>query len=564
MLMPDALEKAYAVFLDDPLIFARQIAPSKFNVPFPIYAKTIADEIMFPDKKYALTQFIANRGGGKSMLVNTAMPLHQGLHGNIKHMILLTFSQEKQKDPLEHIRAVIKGEDFKGYYGDCIERDVGNEIYIKNDRLKCHFLILANSKGIPLEGKNKDIGGESIRPQKIFGDDLEVEKTAFSEVHINAIINMYWKSLYFGLDKTHGVRSHMFNVGTLFYTNGALTRLGNDPKTKTLIFPAIILDDAGDQKVMEWCKREYGLSEGDSLWPEVWPSADLLREWEIWKQTAQGRKAWESQRLMHITSNSATRFDTSKLKKFDWKEIDMHSLSFYFFCDASYKTAATNDDLGISLIGLDRLGNKYWFELVDGKFNYRSFIDKIVEIYDRFNLREYGLTSIGIESIAFQFFEQAYFDSMGTSGINVPLYELFPKNIPKAVRISRMIPDMNYGKIYAEKNIHEYMKSKLELFDADGPPNPKNLNSIDSGCYVYYNSVGASAKEDRQIPTGYDSPQNIAAWTEIHERLVAETMLGENFIPAIKKQLETNYDYYENMFMWNRGVEVVSVDSIEY
>jgi hypothetical protein len=534
---PDKIA-AREAFEHDPLLMGKKIAPKKFKLEYALYHPTIAQEVMNPDPKYDATQFLANRGGGKTTFFLGLLPLHSGCCLGIQNMLMGSSNEKVTSDFLEHARAIVAREEFKYYYGDCVTKSTTRELIIDQPELDIHFRIKSKSKNEVWEGILYEIDGDAIRWQRVFLDDCETEKSAGSEVKIEEFIKFMWNSLYYGRDTTHfwrgkKIKPHIFVVGTTFYPNAALMKLKRSRRVKTYVFPVIVHDKYGDKEANAFAKKEYGLRDLDSLWPgnDEFSTENMLAEWDKLKDDPIARVSWIRQRLLNPEPEGAKKFDIDKVRPFKWERLEMGRLNFYILIDAAFSRAKKADNVGIVLIGVDEYFNKMWLRVIEDKFDFHALVLEVASIIAEFHLKSYDLVLIGIETTDFDFIEELLIQEFMKHNITVPIEQLKHGNVPKKHRIAKHFPDCNNKKTWVEESHIEAWKEKALAFDIEGPPDPKGFNDFDAAAYIY--DVNLVTPPSRETVVDQELSEHNQWVTEVVEGLRKQTGIDINIIQEI-------------------------------
>jgi len=191
-----------------------------------------------------------------------------------------------------------------------------------------------------------------------------------------------------------------------------------------------------------WVKFIAGgiLQDGTSLWEELQPLEQLLREYE--NDLAMGRpEVFFAEVLNDENATVNNLVDISKLPEFKVQEGDIHSGNFIIIDPATDKVGSDAVSIGYFEIH-DTL--PHCMEIKEGRFSPGTTITEALELALRYNCR-----LIAVESNAFQYSLLYWFEFMclqrGISGIDaVPIYS---GSISKNVRILTMFKELLKGEV---------------------------------------------------------------------------------------------------------------------
>ena len=172
-----------------------------------------------------------------------------------------------------------------------------------------------------------------------------------------------------------------------------------------------------------------------------------------------GSMLFANQYLNEVFPADDAKFKKEWFRYYDNLPVDRPLLHFAHI-DPAISAEDGADYTGIAIVSVDHLGNWYVRRASRERLNPTQIVEKIFEIHQVFNL-----SGVGVEIVAFQrALSHLIVERMHQTGVVVPLKEV--KRGPKAnkqMRIMRLIPRMEWGKLYHHKSMTDFEKELLQF-----------------------------------------------------------------------------------------------------
>ena len=393
------------------------------------------------------------RGFGKTMLIKIFV-LYCVLFTRKKFILIICGTQTKANNILTDIASMLSETNIKKVFGDWQVGAQTERQDLKRFGFRGRNIILMAA------GAQSDIRGitlENARPDLIIFDDIQTREDADSEIVSNNIET--WMIGTAMKAKSPEECMYIF-IGNMYPTKYSLLRkLKYNPTWTSFIAGGIVLN------------AETG--EAESLWEELQPLKQLLREYE--NDAAAGRAEIFNAEVLNDENASVNRLIDITLIPADPYLDELHQGNFIVIDPSNDK--ANSDAVTIT-----------YFEVYDGKPVSKEIIEgrlspgesnwEAIKLCHKYNCR-----LIAIEANAYQYSGLYWFNyqctQYGISGIQcVPVYS---GQKSKNSRIAEMFKRLMAGEQYLGKD------TRVQVFNQITGFNPLKTNNVDGilDCITY-------------------------------------------------------------------------------
>lgn len=402
--------------------FAGLALPEVYKYPFPdLYLQfwALITSILYKSRDFSQIALGLPRGFAKTLVIKLLV-LYAILYTPKRFILILCENEDKGKSILADVADMLSEANIKEVFGDW-QADLETETQIKKKfayRGK-KIIIKCAGAGTGIRG----IAEKFVRPDFMIFDDIQSREDSESEVLAKQLET--WMTATAMKAKSPEGCTFLF-VANMYPTKGSLLRkLKQNPN---------------------WIKFIVGgiLSNGTSLWEQLQPIAQLLREFQ--NDLAAGQpQIFYSEVLNDETASVNTAFDVTAIPAYPYAPEEVIAGSYVIIDPATDKTNAD----AVAILGV---------VIIDGKPVARKI--KAGKLSPGDTIREalrmaiaIGASLIAIESTAYQYslkyWTEVVFGQMGITGIQV--VDIYTGQKSKNSRILEMfkqlVPPSTGGKI---------------------------------------------------------------------------------------------------------------------
>ena len=392
--------------------------PTVYQYAFPpVFLAVWSWLLSFVHKKRDFSQLALGlpRGFGKTMLMKLFL-LYCILFTEKKFLLVLAENQTKASNIIADVVDMLNEPNIVNTFGDW-------KLGLETDRLDLKKFGFRGRNIILMAGAMESIRGivlKNERPDVMLFDDIQSRTMAESQV-ISESLEREMIGTAMKAKSPHGCL--FLFVGNMYPTKWSILRkLKSNPN---------------------WIKFIAGgiLANGESLWEELQPVSQLLREYE--NDVAMGKpEIFYSEVLNDETASANNLIDLSKLPDLPYKPGDIPAGNFILIDPASGKV--NSDSVAIGYFEVYE-GYPCLMELHNDRYSPGDTIRIAVEMALRRNCR-----LIGVESVAYQATLNYWFKFMceqrGIYGIEC--VEVYPGGFSKNSRILNMFKQLQSGEIF--------------------------------------------------------------------------------------------------------------------
>lgn len=317
---------------------------------------------------------------------------------------------------------------------------------------------LQNGSIIMAKGAGKQIRG--FRPDLIIADDLETDDIVISSDRRNKFDHWFWTDLL-GTTLKH---SQIIVVGTILHPESFLAEIINKPPNP-------------------WYTRLYKAlkEDGTSLWPDQWP-VDVLHA----RREEMGSYAFDQEYMNTPIPDDQRTFQPEWIKEF---EQEPENCTYFTTIDPAIKTGDKHDYTAIVTCAVDMKQNIYVVDYINRKMLPSETIDKIFEVYEKWDP-----ATIAIESIGYSELLQLNINKRKKeTGLYPVIKDLKSGGVKKNLRIERLQPFAEQGKIHIKKHHHE-LRTQLLRF-----PSPRGHDDLIDALSYQLDIIKAPSKVAERI-----------------------------------------------------------------
>lgn len=393
--------------------FAGLALPETYKYPFPdLYLQfwAMVTAILYKPRDFTQIALGLPRGFAKTLVIKLVI-LYAIIFTPKRFILILCENETKAKSILADVEDMLKEENIKAVFGNYAEGVESNTLISKKFAFRGKNVII---KGMGAGGGVRGITEKNARPDLIIFDDIQSREDSESEL----------------LSK----QLETWMVATAMKTKS--------PEGCTFLFVANMYPTKGSllKKLManpNWIKFIVGgiLSDGTSLWEQLQPISQLLKEFQ--NDLAAGQpQIFYSEVLNDPNASVNSAFDITAIPPYSYIEDEV-SVGAYVIVDPS--TDKRNAD-GVAIGG---------FIIIDGKPVLRKLKEARLSPSD--TVREtiktalaIGASLIVVESTAYQYTLKHWFEviiqQMGIYGLEV--VDIYPGGQSKNSRILTMFKQL--------------------------------------------------------------------------------------------------------------------------
>lgn len=356
--------------------------------------------------EYPRLAVAAPRSFAKSSYFSFFYPLFLALEKPGVQVLLISATGALSETWLSKIRAEIEANrSLISFYGD----QVGDRWTTENIQLKNGSVIMAKGQGKQIRG---------FRPDVIIGDDLETDEMVVSKEQREKFDRWFWTDLF----------------GTL-KPSAQLIIIG------TILHPESFLADLVNAKKEGWETRFYQAikKDGSALWPDQWPLKTLeLRKKEM------GEYAFAQEYMNDPVPDDKRIFQKEWIKYFDKVP---EGCIYFTTVDPAIALGENNDFTAIVTCAVDQDANLYVAEIIHKRMLPKETIDKIFDVYRRFEPEVIGIESVGFQKMLKYEAE----DQRKKHRLFPRIVELSSEGRRKRLRIEALQPRFQTGTIFIRR-----------------------------------------------------------------------------------------------------------------
>lgn len=418
--------------------------PVVFKYLFPVVFKAIWSWLLsYVHKVRDFSQLAIGlpRGFGKTMLMKIFI-IYVILFTKKQFILIICGTQSKANNIIADIASMLNEQNVKRAFGDWNLGVITERQDLKRFGFRGRNIILMGA------GAESDIRGitlENVRPDIMLFDDIQTREDADSDVVSDKLETwMYGTAM-----KAKSPEGCLFIfIGNMYPTKHSLLRkIKSNPN---------------------WIKFIAGgiLADGTSLWEDLQPIAQLLKEYE--NDLSAGKPEIFFAEVLNDENASVNRYlDISKLPENPYEGDTLHQGSYIIIDPATDKI---NADL-VSIGYFELFDTKpVAVEITEGRLSPGAICDEAIRICLARNCR-----LIVIESNAFQYvlnwIMQQRIAQYGITGIQV--VEIYSGQASKNSRILTMFKQLTAGELYCANSCKPHLTSQIVSF------NPLKTNNTD-------------------------------------------------------------------------------------
>lgn len=369
--MPQAFPIAFA---DYQLALTRLVSTRQLSHADELLFKSATSKddhcfIQMPDGPLEGILDIEPRDHGKTTRNTQALPLWLALNFPGSFIVICAASKDSAQDMIDGIKTMLEEDDV-------IIADYGVQ-KVKGNTWAKRKIQLANGSAIQAMGAGQALRGvknEFQRPTHIICDDL-LKDDEVESVKRRRGLYRWFKRVVLNLGK------------------GALTIIANTIMHPDDL-PSRLLKEIADGTMEDWIGLRFGAIKpnGESLWPQRWPLADLMK-----KKKKLGSHIWATEYENKPMSDDEKVFNMDMIKTYEPGEVDLRDCDIGMAVDPATGSVG-GDDSAIAVVAKHRATGILYVLFADGWLESDlKFARRIVSIY-----LEFRPTFVTIEDVAFQ------------------------------------------------------------------------------------------------------------------------------------------------------------------
>jgi len=390
--------------------YLKQYLPLKI----PEFHCDIYDKLV--DRSLTRLVFRAPTGFAKTSVVGFAYPIFTGCYGLSKRLIYLSNTASFAERRLRDVKSVFENDDK-------IKREFGIE---PGDIWRDNEITLSNGFNILALGAGCQITGE--RPDDIIGDDIETEQDAKSEVK-RAGLAYWWDATVMNRPATDG---RVILIGSRASPLAFLNRFDNAPHNKI------------------WIVKDYNTKDCKTIWREKWDDKFLEKKKQELSATPGIYAAlYEGD----VSQTSQYAFKKEWLRYYDKQP---EGLAIFTVVDPAVGEHLDNDYTAIVTGGIDLYGNIFILDIIKKRFN-KETLEMFGALFTVYEV--YRPIKIGFETIAFQWYAKAFFDSECKKRGKFPqVVEIkTDTRVKKAIKITSLAPIAQSGQLFIKPDFYDFI-----------------------------------------------------------------------------------------------------------
>jgi hypothetical protein len=426
--------------------------PTVFKYLFPHVFKSIWTWLLsYVHKTRDFSQLVIGlpRGFGKTMLMKIFI-LYCILFTKKSFILIICGTQTKANNIITDIVGMLNEQNVKKVFGDWKLGAESDRQDLKRFGFRGRNIILMGA------GAQSDIRGitlENVRPDIMIFDDIQTKEDADSDV-ISAKLETWMVGTAMKAKSPEGCL--FVFIGNMYPTKYSLLRKLKANST--------------------WVKFIAGgiLSDGTSLWEDLQPIAQLLREYE--NDLAMGHPEIFYSEVLNDENASVNRFiDISKIPDNPYEDEDLHQGNFIIIDPATDKANA--DAVTIAYFEIFD-GHAVCKQIIEARLSPLQSIEEALKICLVHNCR-----LVAIESNAYQYSHLYWFNHItqqrGIIGINA--VDIYSGSMSKNARILSMFKTLLAGEQYLSGGVRGQVCAQIVSF------NPLKTNNTDGilDCITY-------------------------------------------------------------------------------
>lgn len=440
------LEQVYQAAMNDPDFLAALAMPEVFTYQWPpifvaLWAwllEVVAKERDFSDLALGLP-----RGFGKSTIVKLFI-LYCILFTKRQFILVLAATATMAENIISDVFDMLDERNIKAVFGDWragIEKDTNG---IKKFGFRGRNIIVA---ALGAGGSVRGLNLKNQRPDVMVFDDIQSREDADSK----EVSDKLYKWMLGTAKKAKSPKGCL----NLFIANMYPTPHSILKKLKANPF---------------WTKFIAGgiLADGTSLWEELQPIAQLLKEYQ--SDFASGHpEIFHAEVLNDENASMNNLLDLSRLPKYPFLDGDMHAGNFVVVDPSNDK--ANSDSVSVGYFEVHE-SRPVAMEIEDGRMSPLETIQCMIKF-----MMKHNCTLAVIEGNAYQYSLKFWFDyvvgKMGIAGLNcVPIYS---GKLSKNTRILTMFKAYAKGEIYVHPQVVSKVHAQITGFN---PIKTQNIDGI--------------------------------------------------------------------------------------
>jgi len=426
--------------------------PTIFRYLFPPVFKAIWDWLLsYVNKTRDFSQLAIGlpRGFGKTMLMKIFI-LYVILFTHKKFILIICGTQTKANNIITDIMSMLSESNVKKVFGDWKLGAETDRQDLKRFGFRGRNIILMGA------GAQSDIRGitlENERPDIMLFDDIQTREDADSEI-VSKNLETWMVGTAMKAKSPHGCL--FIFIANMYPTKHSLLRkLKHNPTWTKFIAGGI-------------------LSDGTSLWEDLQPIAQLLREYQ--NDLSMGRpEVFYAEVLNDENASVNNLVDLSKLPRYDIPDDELHQGNFIIIDPATDKANA--DAVSIMYFEVHN-GTPVCKHLIEGRLSPGDTIAESLKIALTRNCR-----LIAIESNAYQYTLNYWFTYICAQRgiIGIEAVEVYSGAYSKNSRILNMFKELLAGEILVHPNCTGAVNLQISQF------NPLKRDNVDGllDCLTY-------------------------------------------------------------------------------
>lgn len=406
-------DDVYNIAKADMDFFAGLCLPEVYKYPFPdLYIQFwgLITSILYRQRDFSQIALGLPRGFAKTLVIKLLIA-YAIIYTNKRFILILCENEEKGKSILADVADMLSEDNIKQVYGDWTASAESITLTRKKFGYRGKDVIIrCAGAGTGIRG----ISEKNARPDFMIFDDIQSREESESEIQAKQLET--WMTATAMKAKSPEGCTFLF-VANMYPTKGSLLRkLKQNPN---------------------WIKFIVGgiLADGSSLWEQLQPVAQLLREFQ--NDLAAGQpQIFYSEVLNDENASVNSAFDITAIPPYPYSDSELSTGSFVVIDPATDKA---NSDL-VAIGG---------FIILDGRPVVRTIIEKRLSPGD--TIREalkialsLGASLIVIEGVAYQYslkyWTEVVFQQLGIFGIEV--IDIYPGGTSKNSRILSMFKQL--------------------------------------------------------------------------------------------------------------------------
>ena len=373
------------------------------------------------------------RGFGKTMLIKIFV-LYCVLFTKKKFILIICGTQTKANNIISDIMSMLGEQNIKKVFGDWKLGAETDRQDLKRFGFRGRNVIIMGA------GAESDIRGitlENERPDVMIFDDIQTREDADSEA-VSAKLETWMVGTAMKAKSPHGCL--FIFIANMYPTKHSLLRkLKHNPTWTKFIAGGI-------------------LSDGTSLWEELQPIEQLLKEFE--NDLAMGRpEVFYAEVLNDENASVNNLVDLNKLPDYPFEEDDIHFGNFIIIDPATDKPGA--DAVTIAYFEVHN-GYPVAKEIIEGRLSPGDTIAESLKIALTRNCR-----IIAIESNAYQYTLKYWFEfiCLQRGIIGIDAVEVYSGSYSKNSRILGMFKQLLAGEIYVHPSQRAVVNLQITQFN---------------------------------------------------------------------------------------------------